>query len=381
MARGQFRQYLQSIGVPYEIAAQQIEAQIAWAKIVRRKRASAGRRLGRRDRRRADPRADERRQDRICASPRSSSRSTGPIRPTRPSAAPTASVEQLRRGAPFGAVAQQFSQGATAQAGGDLGWVLPGSLDPHSTRPSRSCRSGRPRSRSARPPAGTSSTSIDRRPFAAARPDDVRLNLGADDPAAAGQRLAGRSRPGHGRSPEGDGGDSQLHRPARPLARAQGRHLGRPVGHPGRRPAANPQMYEQIPKLAVGGTAGPFRVAEGLQIVALCSKVGATGCRPAMPSRSRSCSRSSRPPVGATCATCAARRRSTSSSHSNDRAAPLAVTMGEPAGIGGELSLKAWSGAAAATGRSSPSTTRPASPRSPGSSASTYRCREIERPG
>src|SRR3977135_4323432 len=37
MARGQFRQYLQSVGVPYEIAVQQIEAQIAWTKIIRRK--------------------------------------------------------------------------------------------------------------------------------------------------------------------------------------------------------------------------------------------------------------------------------------------------------------------------------------------------------
>ncbi len=37
MQRGQFKQYLQSIGVPYEIAAQQIEAGIAWVKIVRRR--------------------------------------------------------------------------------------------------------------------------------------------------------------------------------------------------------------------------------------------------------------------------------------------------------------------------------------------------------
>src|SRR3954462_13288088 len=37
MQRGQFKQYLQGIGVPYEIAAQQIEAGIAWAKIVRRR--------------------------------------------------------------------------------------------------------------------------------------------------------------------------------------------------------------------------------------------------------------------------------------------------------------------------------------------------------
>jgi peptidyl-prolyl cis-trans isomerase SurA len=41
--------------------------------------------------------------------------------------------------------------------------------------------------------------------------------------------------------------------------------------------AANRQMYEELPKLSPGGTAGPFRVAEGLQIVALCSKEGAGG--------------------------------------------------------------------------------------------------------
>ena len=29
--------------------------------------------------------------------------------------------------------------------------------------------------------------------------------------------------------------------------------------------AANREMYEQIPRLSIGGTAGPFRVAEGLQ--------------------------------------------------------------------------------------------------------------------
>ena len=37
MQPGQFKAYLQSIGVPYDIASQQIEASLAWAKIVRRK--------------------------------------------------------------------------------------------------------------------------------------------------------------------------------------------------------------------------------------------------------------------------------------------------------------------------------------------------------
>ena len=45
--------------------------------------------------------------------------------------------------------------------------------------------------------------------------------------------------------------------------------------------AGNPQMYEQLPRLAIGGTAGPFRVAEGLQVVALCGKTGGDG----MPTR------------------------------------------------------------------------------------------------
>jgi peptidyl-prolyl cis-trans isomerase SurA len=41
--------------------------------------------------------------------------------------------------------------------------------------------------------------------------------------------------------------------------------------------SANRQMYEDIPRLQIGGTAGPFRVAEGLQVVALCSRAGGDG--------------------------------------------------------------------------------------------------------
>jgi peptidyl-prolyl cis-trans isomerase SurA len=39
-------------------------------------------------------------------------------------------VEQLRDGADFRAVAQQFSKSATAATGGDIGWIQPGELDP-----------------------------------------------------------------------------------------------------------------------------------------------------------------------------------------------------------------------------------------------------------
>lgn len=37
-------------------------------------------------------------------------------------------AEQLKSGAPFEAMARQFSQSATAATGGDLGWVLPGEM-------------------------------------------------------------------------------------------------------------------------------------------------------------------------------------------------------------------------------------------------------------
>jgi peptidyl-prolyl cis-trans isomerase SurA len=39
-------------------------------------------------------------------------------------------VAQLQQGAPFGAVARQFSASATAAAGGDAGWVSPGEMPP-----------------------------------------------------------------------------------------------------------------------------------------------------------------------------------------------------------------------------------------------------------
>ncbi|MCC7427174.1 MAG: peptidylprolyl isomerase [Alphaproteobacteria bacterium] len=38
-------------------------------------------------------------------------------------------IEQLRRGAPFAVLASQFSQGASADQGGDLGWVQAGQVD------------------------------------------------------------------------------------------------------------------------------------------------------------------------------------------------------------------------------------------------------------
>jgi len=276
MSRGQFRQYLQSVGVPYEIAVQQIDAQIAWTKIIRRKV-------------RAQVDVSEAEIDDAMSRMRSNVGKTEarvaeifvPI--DRAELADEAKrsadriVEQLKRGAPFGAVAQQFSQGATAQAGGELGWVLPGSLDP-----SLDGAIEKLQVRQYSEPIRSSSGwhilyVIDRRQFAATRADDMRLNLTQMTlplPVNATPDEVAKATAEGQKAMAGVKSCTDLHARSRELKGATSGDLtGIRVGDL----AANRQMFEEIPKLNVGGAAGPFRVAEGLQVVALCGKVGGDG--------------------------------------------------------------------------------------------------------
>ena len=276
MSRGQFKQYIQSTGVSFDIAVQQIEAQIAWAKIIRRRvrpqvdvseseiddalnRARSN--VGKTESRVAEIFVPIDRADLADESKRSADRI----------------IEQLRRGAAFGAVAQQFSQGATAPAGGELGWVLPGSLDPALDAAVERLQV-RQHSEPIRSTAGWHIMYvIDRRPFAAARPDDVRLNLTQLTlplPVNASSDEVAKATTEAQKALTGIRTCADLHARSRELKGATSGDLsGVRVGDL----QANPQMYEQIPRLNPGGTAGPFRVAEGLQVVALCSKAGADG--------------------------------------------------------------------------------------------------------
>jgi peptidyl-prolyl cis-trans isomerase SurA len=280
LGRGQFRQYLQSVGIAPDIATQQIEAQIAWAKIIRRKVRSQvdvseaeiddamsrmRSNVGKTETRVAEIFVPVDRADSVDEGKRSADRI----------------MEQLRRGAPFAAVAQQFSQGASAAAGGDLGWVLPGALDP-----SLDAALERVQPRTYSEPIRSASGwhilyVVDRRPFAAARPDDVKLNLVQMTlalPPNASPDETNRATVEAQKAMAGVRQCSDLHVLSRQVKGSTSGDLsGVRVGDL----AANPQMYEQLPRLPVGGTAGPFRVAEGLQVVALCSKSGGDG----MPTR------------------------------------------------------------------------------------------------
>ena len=276
LAPGQFKQYLQQIGVPYEIAAQQLEATISWLKIVRRKI-------------RSQVDVSEAEVDEALARMRANIGKTEsrvgeifiPIdRPDQAEESRRSAdriVEQLRRGAAFPTLAQQFSHGATAATGGDLGWILPGTLDPAldaaiEKLPLRGI------SDPIRTSAGWHVLYVaDRRPFASSRPDDIRLNLVQltlalpvnASPAEVDQATAEARRAMSNVHQCGD-----LHIVARSLKGASSGDLNNV------RVAdlvSNKQMYDEIPKLPVGGVAGPYRVAEGLQIVSLCAKEGNNG--------------------------------------------------------------------------------------------------------
>jgi peptidyl-prolyl cis-trans isomerase SurA len=276
MMHGQFRQYLQSVGVPLEIAIQQIEAQIAWNKIIRRKvrplvdvseaeiddaltRMRSN--VGKTESRVAEIFVPIDRADLADEAKRSADRI----------------VEQLKRGAPFAAVAQQFSQGATAQAGGDLGWILPGSLDGTLDAAVEKL----PIKQYSEPIRSTAGWHIlyviDRRQFAASRPDDMRLNLTQMTlplPTNASPDEVAKATADAQKAMTGVRTCADLHARSHELKGATSGDLqGIRVGDL----AANRQMFEEIPKLNVGGTAGPFRVAEGLQVVSMCGKVGGDG--------------------------------------------------------------------------------------------------------
>ncbi|HEY6980678.1 peptidylprolyl isomerase [Reyranella sp.] len=280
MAAGTFKAYLQSIGVPFDIATQQIQATIAWAKIVRRKvRPQVNV---------SDAEIDDA-LNRIRSNVGKTEAHVAEIfipidRPDQADEARRSAdriVEQIRRGAPFAALAQQFSQGQTAKNGGDLGWVLPGSLDPAidgavERMPLRQA------SEPIRTPSGWHIVYVvDRRPFATARPDDVRLNLVQMTlalPANASPEETSRATAEAQKAMAAVHQCNDLHAQSRQLKGATSGDLrGIRVGDL----RANPQMYEEVPKLPVGAAAGPFRVAEGLQVVALCGKEGAGG----LPSR------------------------------------------------------------------------------------------------
>lgn len=129
MQPGQFRQFIASAGIPLSSALDQIRANLAWNKVVRRKlRPMVD--IG-------DTEIDEQ-LAKIRANIGKPENRVAEIflAVDNPDQAPEVQrtaerlVQQLRAGTPFPALAQQFSQSPSAANGGDIGWVQEGQLDP-----------------------------------------------------------------------------------------------------------------------------------------------------------------------------------------------------------------------------------------------------------
>ncbi|HYC02532.1 MAG TPA: peptidylprolyl isomerase [Azospirillaceae bacterium] len=86
-------------------------------------------------------------------------------------------VEQVGRGANFGAVAQQFSQTANAAAGGDMGWIQQGQLEPELDRALQLLQAGQ----MSRPLRGSTGFHIllvrDQRLVTAGNPAEIKVAL------------------------------------------------------------------------------------------------------------------------------------------------------------------------------------------------------------
>jgi peptidyl-prolyl cis-trans isomerase SurA len=128
MRKGQLEQMLKQAGIPRSALEQQLRANIAWQKLVQR-RLRAQVQIGEDevqevlDRLKAKQGSAEFLLSEIFL-PIDNPDQDDEVRQTAMSL-----IQQMQRGTSFPAIAQQFSQSASAASGGDIGWVQEGQLD------------------------------------------------------------------------------------------------------------------------------------------------------------------------------------------------------------------------------------------------------------
>lgn len=179
MAPGGVEQALRGSGVEMSVLTIQIEASLAWGKLVRRKVRGQidvtdaevdealnqlRRNVGKSENRVAEIFLAVDRPEQADEVLRNAQRI----------------LEQIRVGTPFAVMAQQFSQSASAATGGDLGWILPGQLDPALEAAIGRLQPGRVVDQPVRTASGWHILAlIDRRTFGAASTNraEIRVNV------------------------------------------------------------------------------------------------------------------------------------------------------------------------------------------------------------
>jgi len=129
MKPGQIDEILKANGIEHSAMVQQVTASIVWAKLIRQIAADT------------DPVSDEEVEDTLKRLKQNENDPQSrvaeiflavdnPQQDAEVLALANRLIDQMKQGARFSAVAQQFSQSATAAVGGDIGWIQPDELSP-----------------------------------------------------------------------------------------------------------------------------------------------------------------------------------------------------------------------------------------------------------
>lgn len=124
---GQLDEFLRANGVPKSALEQQVKAELAWSKLIRRRlRSSAA--VSEEEIDEALARIRENADDAEARISEIFLPVDSPEAEAETQRAAERLAQQIRDGAPFAAVARQFSRGATSASGGQIGWIRPGQL-------------------------------------------------------------------------------------------------------------------------------------------------------------------------------------------------------------------------------------------------------------
>ncbi len=282
MPPGGIEQALRGSGIDMSVLRSQIEANIVWGKLVRRKVRGTidvtdaeidevlnqlRRNVGKSEHRVAEIFLAVDRPDQADEALRNAQRI----------------LEQIRVGTPFAVMAQQFSQAASASTGGDLGWILPGQLDPALEAAIARLQPGRVVDQPVRTASGWHILAlVDRRTFgaaASANPAEIRIDvvqLLLPLPQNASNDEVERSKAEAQKIMAQVGKCADLRAAA---ARTRGATTSdREKLRVGDLP---PNVAQQVISTPIGRAIGPFAVQGAIQIISVCSKEGDGG----LPSR------------------------------------------------------------------------------------------------
>lgn len=275
LPKGGLKQLLREWGVHEDSLAEQLRANIAWQKLIRRQyRPTVNITSEEVDEALARIKASQGKEEVLLAEIVLSVDSVEEETTVRENAQRL--VEQLHAGGAFDALARQFSQGATAAVGGDLGWVRPDEMDPALGAAVAQLRPGQV-SDPVRTLAGFHIVGLrDRRLALTADPSRVRVSIDQIFlPASTGDAAARLDQAKKLR--ETVKGCADMAAAAKEVRSTRPAHLGT-----FQLKDLSAEMRQTVLALKVGELSEPVRLPDGLMLLMVCERDDPA---PALPSR------------------------------------------------------------------------------------------------